>query len=30
MYERRFSHPGPHHIVIRNEDDKAFGLDAIM
>jgi len=29
MYERQLA-PGPHHVVIRNEDDKVFCLDAIV
>ena len=31
MYERRFGDLGPHHVVIRNEEDKkAFGLELVM
>ena len=29
-YERQFPIPGPHRIVIRNEEDKGFCLDAVM
>jgi len=29
-YERQFPNPGPHRIVIRNEEDKGFCLDAVM
>jgi len=30
LYERQFAIPGPHRIVIRNEEDKGFQLEAIM
>ena len=29
-YERRFASPGPHRLVIRNDEDKGFCFDAVM
>jgi len=30
QYERQFAVPGPHRVVIRNEEDKGFFFDALV